>query len=101
MLTDPCTLRQLAWVALPPAAGGLLAILAVALTAVAVKDQHGEAEKGGGGRARGWLRRAANTQLPPARFWVWWCGGMSGADAALVALWLAVNGIWLSAILTR
>jgi hypothetical protein len=98
---DGCTARQAAWLLLPPAAAGAAAVLYVYARAAAAA-----AAAAGGAPARraprlGWLGRAASAQLPPARLWAWWCGGLSGADAALVGGWLLVNGLWLGAILKR
>jgi hypothetical protein len=97
---------QLAWILLPPFAAGVFAIALVWLRSGQEHAADADANAGAGKppapppRA-GWLGRAAAAQLPPARFWVWWCGGLSGADAAVVAVWLTVNAVWLAAILKR
>lgn len=122
VLGDPCTRSSLLWLLGPPAAAGLIAVAALALVGSGGggEGEHGDdgsgsgssgakrrsshvtvAGGGGGGRLRRWLARAASAQLPPVRFWAWWCGGLSGADAAAAALWLLVNGLWLGAILKR
>lgn len=99
---DSCTRSQIAWLLLPPA---LIGAFAIPLLYLSARADRGAAHGGGAEkpppRREGRLRRALRAQLPPARFWAWWCGGISGADAAVVALWLAVNAIWLAAILKR
>jgi hypothetical protein len=109
---DACTARQAGWLLLPPAAAGALAILYLYLRASAEAGHGGGRAAGDAGapgsparapprRRLGLLGRAAAAQLPPARLWTWWCGGISGADAAVVAGWLLVNGLWLGSILKR
>ncbi|KAL4436813.1 hypothetical protein ABPG75_003952 [Micractinium tetrahymenae] len=44
-------------------------------------------------RARRLAGRVLAWQLPPRRFFTWWCGGMSVADT-LVLGWLLANNIW-------
>ncbi|GBF98331.1 ferric reductase [Raphidocelis subcapitata] len=91
----PAATPQAAWLLAPPALAGAAAIALLWLQSAA------------GGEAAaapprlGLLGRAAAAQLPPARFWAGWCGGLSGADAAVVAFGLAFNGLWAAAILGR
>jgi hypothetical protein len=42
-------------------------------------------------RAATWARLVKQWQIPPRRFFAWWCGGMSALDAFLLALYLAYN----------
>ncbi len=44
---------------------------------------------------RAQVRRLGATQLPPYRFWHWWCDGLSVCDAMLVATWLGLAVIYL------
>ncbi|KAL4432588.1 hypothetical protein ABPG77_000525 [Micractinium sp. CCAP 211/92] len=44
-------------------------------------------------RARRWFGRALAWQVPPRRFFTWWCGGMSVADSLVVA-WLLAYNLW-------
>jgi hypothetical protein len=34
-------------------------------------------------------------QLPPRAFWFWWCDGLQVYDALIVAVWLAVNILYV------
>ena len=33
-------------------------------------------------------------QLPPRRFWIWWCGGMHLLDFGIILAVLALGAIW-------
>ena len=41
------------------------------------------------------VKRILHYQLPPRRFWFWWCDGFQVYDALVVALWLAINVIYV------
>ena len=34
-------------------------------------------------------------QLPPQRFWFWWCDGLQVYDAIIVLVWLALNVLYV------
>lgn len=41
------------------------------------------------------VSQALRYQLPPYRFWVWWCGGLDVKDLFLVLLWVTYNFYWV------
>ena len=40
-------------------------------------------------------------QLPPRRFWFWWCDGFQVYDALVVAVWIAVNVLYVQQRISR
>lgn len=42
------------------------------------------------------VRAVMGLQLPPYKFWAWWCGGLSVLDALIVVFWVSVASNYLS-----
>lgn len=101
VVLDTCIGEQFAWMLLPPAIAGLLAIALVWLEETDFKKGCKAGKQPQKPARAGWLERAAQAQLPPARFWSWWCGGLSMVDVGLVAVWMVINAVWLYKVLTK
>ena len=41
------------------------------------------------------VKRMLHYQIPPRGFWFWWCDGFQVYDALVVALWLAINILYV------
>jgi hypothetical protein len=92
LLLDSCTLQQLLYMWLAPA---VLAFSCLGLLVLRAQLNTHEQHR------RGPFGRLSTRLLPPQRFWLWWCGGLSVSDALAVAFWAAFNAAWAVAVLTR
>ena len=46
-------------------------------------------------------RRALAWQVPPRRFFAYWCEGLSAGEALGVLLWFGLNAWWLGQLCSR
>ncbi|WIA44569.1 hypothetical protein OEZ86_007294 [Tetradesmus obliquus] len=89
-LLDSCTLRNLLFMWAAPALLAAAALGLLVLRAVLQKEGHGSTTS-----------KWSAMLMPPRRFWLWWCGGLSLADALVVAAWAAINVAWMFAMMDR